>query len=91
MLQTVINKIKAFGLFLTTAEKRYTVAQASLGYYAYEKGGEVEKDLKKALYWYTRAAEYGHEIASFNIGRFYEFNHKIYYFQDCSKPFLFFL
>ena len=56
------------------------MAQASLGYYAYEKGGEVEKDLKKALYWYTRAAEYGHEIASFNIGRFYEFNHKIYYF-----------
>ena len=46
-------------------------AQYNLGV-LYENGDGVTKDNKKALKWYTRAAEGGHYLAQFELGLMYE-------------------
>lgn len=40
--------------------------------HCYEEGMGVEKDLGKALYWYTRAADLGNCYAQNSLGYMYE-------------------
>lgn len=49
----------------------YAKAQATLGW-IYHTGKGAKKNLEKARYWYTRAANQSHEIALNNLGVFYE-------------------
>ena len=37
----------------------------------YFRGNSVPKDLKKATYWFTKAAEQGHANAQYNLGTCY--------------------
>lgn len=46
------------------------MAMLNLGV-AYSSGQGVDRDYRKALDWYLRAAEYGFETAMFNIGLLY--------------------
>lgn len=46
-------------------------AQSCLGF-CYETGDGVEKNYKKAIYWYTKAAELGDIEAQFNLGLCYK-------------------
>jgi uncharacterized protein len=52
------------------AEKGDAKAQYELAN-IYAKGEGVEKDLKKAVYWYEKAAEQGHSYAQYNLGLMY--------------------
>ncbi len=45
-------------------------AQSCLGF-CYETGDGVEKNYKKAIYWYTKAAKQGIAGAQFNLGVWY--------------------
>ncbi|GBC22416.2 kinase-like domain-containing protein [Rhizophagus irregularis DAOM 181602=DAOM 197198] len=69
------NDENAFNLFINASEKNHILAQyfiavdknftpgqVSIGY-CYEKGIGVEKDLKKAFYWYEIAANNGSLMA----------------------------
>ena len=39
----------------------------------YEEGDSVEKDLKKAVEWFEKAANQGHPQAQLNLSGFYEY------------------
>ena len=53
------------------AEQGDAEAQSCLGF-CYETGDGVEKNYKKAIYWYTKAAELGDIEAQFNLGLCYK-------------------
>ena len=54
------------------AEKGDIESQSLLGA-LYEVGGEeIKQDYQKAIYWYTKAAEQGNEIAQNRLGHMYE-------------------
>ncbi|GES84522.1 kinase-like domain-containing protein [Rhizophagus clarus] len=53
-----INRVTAFELYKITAEKEHNGAQYTLGI-LHEYGEGIEKDLRKADYWYGKAAENG--------------------------------
>jgi TPR repeat protein len=40
--------------------------------YCYENGIGIEKNSKKAFYWYEKAANNGNMIAMYNLGLMYE-------------------
>ncbi|GBB85433.1 hypothetical protein RclHR1_11980001 [Rhizophagus clarus] len=66
------DEVKAFELYMKTAEQEYSNAQNRVGY-LYENGVSVEKDLSKAIYWYQKAADNGNKIAQFNLGKCYQY------------------
>ena len=45
--------------------------------FSYYNGVGVVKDFKKAIYWYTKAADQGYADAQFNIGVCYELGHGV--------------
>ncbi len=54
------------------AEKNDPNAQFNLGL-SYEAGLGVEKDIKRAIYWYEKSAAQGHIIACHNLGVIFQF------------------
>ena len=62
---------KCFAGHLELAEKGYPLAECQVGYFYY-RGLGTEKDLAKALYWTTRAAEHGDRDAQYNLATLYE-------------------
>jgi len=65
---------KAFELYLAVAKANprqvQKTAQFNVGN-SYFMGRGVEKDIQQALYWYTKAADNGHEVAQFNLATMY--------------------
>lgn len=61
----------AFKIWEPLANNGYSKAQATLGW-IYHTGKGARKNLRKAHYWYERAAQQAHEIALNNLGVFYE-------------------
>lgn len=55
---TEANKKEAVVAFTLAAEQGHCKSQAQLGM-SYELGDGVEEDWKKAMFWYSRAAEQG--------------------------------
>ena len=62
---------KCFAGHLELAEKGYPLAECQVGYFYY-RGLGTDKDLEKALYWTTRAAEHGDRDAQYNLATLYE-------------------
>ncbi len=62
---------KCFAGHLELAEKGYPLAECQVGYFYY-CGLGTEKDIEKALYWTTRAAEHGDRDAQYNLATLYE-------------------
>ncbi len=62
---------KCFAGHLELAEKGYPLAECQVGYFYY-LGLGTEKDLEKALYWTSRAAEHGDRDAQYNLATLYE-------------------
>lgn len=58
---------RIFNYFLERAEKGDASAQFIVGF-RYESGSGTERDMKKAMEWYTKAAAKGHEQARERIG-----------------------
>lgn len=58
---------RIFSYFLDRAEKGDASAQFIVGF-RYESGSGTERDMKKAMGWYTKAAAQGHEQARERIG-----------------------
>jgi len=58
-------------LWVPLANDGYAKAQANLGW-MYQTGKGVEKDLKKAVEWYLKAAKQDHVIAKNNLGVMHE-------------------
>ena len=42
--------------------------------YAYFTGIGIEKNIEKGIPWFEKAAEQNHEVAQYNLGRFYLFH-----------------
>lgn len=61
------NNMKAHDLWLPLAESGIAEAQYSLGF-LYQSGLGPERDIKKAIAWYTNAAEQNEARAQFNLG-----------------------
>ncbi|GBC47663.2 kinase-like domain-containing protein [Rhizophagus irregularis DAOM 181602=DAOM 197198] len=55
---------------IVVADRNYATGQLEAGY-SYENGIGIEKDLKKAFYWYEKAANNGNIIAKHNLGDCY--------------------
>jgi TPR repeat protein len=62
---------KIFDLWKLAATAGYIRAQFYLGT-CYDFGNGVERDIKKAYYWYMKAAKKGKMEAQYNIGFFYK-------------------
>lgn len=58
---------RIFNYFLERAEKGDASAQFIVGF-RYESGSGAERDMKKAMSWYAKAASQGHEQARERIG-----------------------
>ncbi|MBQ8702467.1 MAG: sel1 repeat family protein [Prevotella sp.] len=56
---------------IKAAKKGDADAQCRIGL-CYSRGDGVEKDEKKAVYWWRKAAEQGHAMAQLKMGRAYE-------------------
>ena len=65
LAQDVISLVKK-------AEQGDANAQFNLALY-YEEGKDVEKDMVKAIYWYSKSAEQGNADAQFNLALCYEY------------------
>ena len=65
------NYSVAFSLYSLAAEKSFPKALYELGV-CYYYGNGVEKDLTKAVEWFTKAAEQGYVSAQYNLGYCYE-------------------
>lgn len=63
-------------LFLKSAEQGYAPAQLFLGYF-YTSGEIVEKNMRRAEYWYTRAAMQGSAEAQFRLGALYQYGNGV--------------
>lgn len=63
-------------LILLLAMCGFSDAQHLIGF-IYNWGEGFKLDLKKAAYWYTKAAKQGHRRAQWNIGFFYEVGHGV--------------
>ena len=61
------NYMKSHDIWLPLAESGIAEAQYSLGF-LYQSGWGPERDLHKAMAWYTSAAEQGEARAQFNLG-----------------------
>jgi len=61
------NYIKSHDIWLPLAESGIAEAQYSLGF-LYQSGWGPERDIYKAVLWYTRAAEQNEARAQFNLG-----------------------
>ncbi|CAI2175983.1 8904_t:CDS:2 [Funneliformis geosporum] len=62
----------AFDYYLRVANKDFAAGQLFIGY-RYEIGlGIIKSNLKKAIKWYTKAANNGNVIASNNLGNYYK-------------------
>lgn len=57
------DSIKAFKLYKKAAEHNVPEAQCIIGAYYYSGSSAVSKDRKKAIYWFSKAAEQGYEKA----------------------------
>jgi TPR repeat protein len=64
------ENIRAFKLFLRTAEAGHSEAQYYLGS-CYHNGQGVQQDYVEAVKWYRKAAEQGNAVAQFNLGYCY--------------------
>jgi len=64
-----------FNLLMKLAEQGFDAAQYALGDMYYDGGeeDEVPIDDKKAIEWYSKAAEQGHALAQFKVAAMYEF------------------
>ena len=62
---------KCFEGHLKLANNGYPLAECQVGYF-YLDGLGVKKDLSKALYWTTRAADHGDRDGQYNLAWFYE-------------------
>lgn len=56
---------------IRNAKKGDRVSQCRLGD-LYERGSDIEKDIKEAIYWYSKAAEQGDCYAQRRLGAIYE-------------------
>lgn len=65
------NYSVAFGLYSLAAEKSFPKALCGLGV-CYYYGNGVEKDLTKAVEWFTKAAEQGDADAQYELGGCYD-------------------
>ncbi len=72
MYLTEGNETKAFEEFLVSAKAGDTSSQYNVGY-MYEEGKGVERNYKKAHYWYKKAAAKKHMKAIHNLGNLYYF------------------
>jgi len=61
------NYMKSHNIWLPLAESGIAEAQYSLGF-LYQSGWGPERDLQKAVAWYTNAAEQNEARAQFNLG-----------------------
>lgn len=57
------DSIKAFNLYKKAAEHNVPEAQCIIGVYYYNGSSAVSKDRRKAIYWFSKAAEQGYEKA----------------------------
>lgn len=62
---------KAFQCYLQSAEMGYPMAMAKVGYSYLYQGNGVEYDIKKAAYWYEKAANTGYSNSMMMIAFFY--------------------
>ena len=67
---TRINAAEAFKWYRRAAYQGLADAQYNLGL-AYEDIGPVPSDTLLSVYWYTQAAEQGHELAQLKLADFY--------------------
>lgn len=76
-------------LFVRANEEEDIQAQFSLGA-RYEDGLGVPQDFEKAVYWYEKAAEQGHDLAQHSLGSIYvrvfeDFEKALYWFQKAAE------
>jgi len=62
---------EAFDLFYKLANEGDPSSQNNLGYF-FDEGIGVDKDIKKALYWYKKAAKQGNSSSYINISKVYQ-------------------
>lgn len=65
------NPEKAFQCYLQSAEMGYPMAMAKVGYSYLYQGNGVEYDIKKAAYWYEKAANAGYTKSMMMTSFFY--------------------
>ncbi|KAI7894148.1 uncharacterized protein EV154DRAFT_579951 [Mucor mucedo] len=76
---TCIKDVEAaFSWYLKAAENGHKTAQYSAGLY-YENGLFMSVDLKKAIYWYTRAAKQDITLAMVRLARLVKSTDKVVY------------
>jgi len=71
LLQRMGNFKDAAKEYERAARSRHAMAQASLAY-LFETGQGVNRDLMKALELYQLAAQQGHSVAQYNLGRIHQ-------------------
>ncbi|PKK64545.1 HCP-like protein, partial [Rhizophagus irregularis] len=85
------NEIEIFKRYEKSAKQGDSDAQNYLGY-LYENDLGVQKDLKKAFYWYQRSAENGNKLAHYNLISYYLDGWKIdEELKDSEKSFYWYL
>lgn len=70
LVPIIASSHNTFKEYIKAAKKGNADAQWMIGY-LYSKGEDVEKDEKKAVYWWRKAAEQGHAQSQLNLGRAY--------------------